>query len=138
MWSADEKLRTPCRKALESLQNHWDGLTRFVDDPRIQMDNNVSERAERGPAVGRKNYYGSGSEWSGRLAMMLFSIFATLQKWGINPRTWLRWYLDECAKSGGNVPPDVSRFVPWNLSDEQLKQLREAIPLERSEDLDSS
>ena len=37
-------LATPCRKALESLQAHWKGLTLFVDDPRIPMDNNASER----------------------------------------------------------------------------------------------
>ena len=60
-------LATPCRKALESLHEHWDGLTRFVDDPRIPMDNNASERRARGPAVARKNFYGSGSLWSGRL-----------------------------------------------------------------------
>jgi len=65
---SDPKLRAPCRKVLESLQSHWTGLVRFVDDPRIPMDNNASERAGRGPAVARKNFYGSGSLWSGRLA----------------------------------------------------------------------
>ena len=55
-------LATPCRKALESLGEHWEGLTRFVDDPRIPMDNNASERRARGPAVARKNFYGSGAE----------------------------------------------------------------------------
>ena len=48
---SDPKLRQPCRKVLESLQEHWSGLVRFVDDPRIPMDNNASERAARGPAV---------------------------------------------------------------------------------------
>src|SRR3990172_7426138 len=48
---SDPKLREPCRKVLESLQEHWEGLTRFVDDPRIPLDNNASERAGRGPAV---------------------------------------------------------------------------------------
>ena len=43
-------LATPCRKALESWA-HWRGSRRFVDDPRIPMDNNTSERLERGPAV---------------------------------------------------------------------------------------
>ena len=75
---ADPKLPTPCRKVLESLQEHWAGLTRFVDDLRIPLDNNASERQARGPALGRKNYYGSGALWSGRLAAMLFSLFATL------------------------------------------------------------
>ena len=48
------KLREPCRRALESLQEHWPGLTRFLDDPRIPLDNNASERAVRGPALGEK------------------------------------------------------------------------------------
>ena len=64
---AVKKLRQPCRKVLQSLTEHWDGLTLFVNDSRIPMDNNSGERLMRGPAVGRKNYYGSGAEWSGRL-----------------------------------------------------------------------
>jgi len=51
-------------------------LTLFVDDARIPLDNNASERMIRNPAVSRKNYYGSGSEWSGRLAIMLFSMLS--------------------------------------------------------------
>ncbi|MGA2502445.1 MAG: transposase, partial [Tepidisphaeraceae bacterium] len=70
---SDRKLRQPCRKVLESLQEHWTGLMRFVEDARIPMDNNASERAGRGPAVARKNFYGSGSLWSGRLAATMFS-----------------------------------------------------------------
>ena len=50
---ADPQLRQPCRKVLESLEEHWRGLVRFVDDPRIPMDNNASERAGRGPWRGR-------------------------------------------------------------------------------------
>jgi transposase len=120
---ADPQLRLPCRKALESLQGHWEGLTRFVADPRIPMDNNASERRLRGPAVGRKNYYGSGSLWSGRLAAMLFSIFATLTLWQLNPQKWLRWYLASCAVAGGKAPPDIKCFLPWNLTAEERRAL---------------
>ena len=94
-------LATPCRKALESLQEHWEGLTRFVDDPRIPMDNNTSEQLERGPAVARKNFYGSGSLWSGQLTAALFSIFATLSLWKLNPRKWLTWYFQDTARRPG-------------------------------------
>ena len=118
-------LATPCRKALESLQGHWEGLTRFVDDPRIPMDNNASERLERGPAVARKNFYGSGSLWSGQLTAALFSILATLSLWQLNPRTWLTWYFERCAAAGGQVPADIPQFLPWNLSAEQKKSLGE-------------
>lgn len=120
---ADPQLREPCRKVLDSLQEHWTGLARFVDDLRIPMDNNASERRARGPAVGRKNYYGSGALWSGRLAAMLFSLFATLQLGKLNPRRWLRWYLQSCAEVGGQPPADITPFLPWNLSPEQRTSL---------------
>lgn len=120
---ADPQLREPCRKTLTSLQEHWPGLTRFVDDLRIPLDNNASERANRGPAVGRKNYYGSGSLWSGRLAAMLFSIFATLTRCDLNPRLWLTWYLDSCAANGGEFPAEITPFLPWNLTPERRQAL---------------
>jgi transposase len=116
---ADPKLRQPCRKVLESLDEHWTGLTRFVEDSRIPMDNNASEREARGPAVARKNFYGSGSLWSGRLAAMMFSLFATLVRWKLNPRRWLMWYFEGCAAAGGKAPEDIQPFLPWNLSDER-------------------
>ena len=88
------------------------------------MDNNTAERSERGPVVGRKNYYGSGAVWSGRLAAMLFSLFATLQRWQVNPRAWLTWYLTACAEAGGKPTADRDTYLPWNLSAEQLEQLK--------------
>jgi transposase len=120
---SNRKLRQPCRKVLESLQEHWTGLTRFVEDSRIPMDNNGSERAARGPAVARKNFYGSGALWSGQLAAMMFSLLATLAHWKINPRLWLLWYLESCAAKGGRAPENIQPFLPWNLSDERRGEL---------------
>ena len=121
---ADPALRLPARKALTSLQEHWSGLTLFVDDSRIPMDNNLSERRLRGPALGRKNYYGSGALWSGRLAAALFSILATLELGQLNPRLWLQWYLQSCAEAGGQAPKDIEPFLPWNLSEDMHMKLR--------------
>ena len=98
----------------------------FVDDPRIPLDNNYGERLIRGPAVGRKNYYGSGAEWSGRLAMMMFSIFATLILWKINPRAWLNWYFAACAANGGQAADNPESFLPWKLSEARLTELQNA------------
>ena len=125
---ADPTLRTPARKVLISLQEHWSGLTQFVEDPRIPMDNNLSERRLRGPALGRKNYYGSGALWSGRLAATLFSLLATLTLWQINPRLWLIWYLQSCAAAGSQAPNDIEPFLPWNLSEDMRAQLSMGLP----------
>lgn len=125
---SNDKLRDPCRKALVSLSEHWSGLTLFIDDTRVPLDNNYGERLIRNPAVGRKNYYGSGSQWSGRLAMMLFSIFATLALWKINPLSWLNWYFAACAANSRKAPVEAASFLPWNLSEARLAELRISSP----------
>ena len=118
-----ESVVHPAKKAvLESRGDHWTGLTVFVEHPEVPMDNNTAERAEPGPVVGRKNYYGSGSLWSGQLAATLFSLFQTLALWNINPRVWLAEYLQACANAGGKPPANGAAFLPWNLPQEKRKE----------------
>lgn len=105
------------RKIAQSLLNHWPGLSLFLTHPEVPMDNNLGENAIRGPAVGRKNYYGSGSLWSAELAATLFSIFQTLELWGIPQRSWLTNYLQACAENGGKAPSNVDAFLPWSMVD---------------------
>ena len=65
----------------------------------------------RGPVVGRKGFYGSGALWAGTLAATMYSLFATLKLYGINPRTWLNAYLQACANNGAKPPADLSDFL---------------------------
>ena len=113
-----------CESVLRSLKEHWDGLRVFVEHPEIAMDNSEAERRTRIPALGRKNYYGSGSVWSGHFTAALFSIFQTLLKHEVNPRVWLREYLQACASNGGQAPEDILGFLPWKMSEEERRQLR--------------
>ena len=119
---AEVQLHPAKKHVLESMGDHWTGLTVFVEHPQVPMDNNTAERAERGPVVGRKNYYGSGALWSGQLAAMLFSLFQTLALWNVNPRLWLTAYLQACAASGGQAPPDVEQFLPWTMSQQKRQE----------------
>ena len=114
----DDEVLPSGKKLLKSLDRHWEGLTVFVDRPEIPMDNNIAERGLRPSVIGRKNYYGSASVWSGELATAMFTIFETIKKWKINPHTWLLAYLQECAMSGG-VPDNISKFLPWNMNKQQ-------------------
>lgn len=92
------------------------------------MDNNAAERVMRNPAMGRKNYYGSGSIWSAELAAMMFSVFQTLLLWGLNPHHWLYDFLQACAENGGNTPSDLDPFLPWAMADERREALSQALP----------
>jgi transposase len=115
----DPTLHKASRKALESLGNHWAGATLFVDHPEVPMDNNESERCLRNPVIGRKNYYGSGSVWSGTLTASLFTLFQTLLKNHIDPQQFLTAYFDACAQNRGRPPENLDDFLPWNLSEER-------------------
>jgi transposase len=110
------------RKVLDSLDEHWAGLTLFVDVWDVPMDNNAVERTLRGPVVGRKNYSGSGSLWSGWLAAMVFSVLHTVERWNLNARRWLTAYLEACAAAGGQARASLAQFLPWHMSDDEKQR----------------
>jgi transposase len=116
-------------KVLSSLHNHWEGLTVFVGRPEVAMDNNTAERTLRNPVVGRKNSYGSGSVWSAHLAARRFSVLQTVLLWGLNPHHWLSAFLQACADNGGTCPPDLSAFLPWQMTLERRAELARPVPM---------
>lgn len=126
----EHTLHSAQRKVLESLKNHWPGLTVFVEHPQVPMDNNTAERAARNPVTGRKNYYGSGSVWSAQLAAMMFTVLQSVLLWGLNPRHWLYSFLSACAENGGEAPGDLSAFLPWSMDAPRREALSRALPAE--------
>jgi transposase len=87
------------------------------------MDNNSAERALRGPVVARKNFWGSMMEWSGQLAVILFTIVQTWMLWGVNPKKWLELYFNDCAANKGKAPASIEKYLPWNMTQEMLDSL---------------
>ena len=116
----NKKLAEPCRKALESLDRHWQGLTTFVEHSEIPMDNNTAERTLRGGAVGRRNYYGSGSLESAEFTAIMFTIIQTLLIWGINPQTWFTGFFDFIGQDWNKK---IDYWLPWNMPPEKLSKL---------------
>ena len=77
-------------KAIAYMMNLWPGLTRFLDDPRIPLDNNAAERALRGVVVGRKNHYGSRSKRGTEVAALFYTLFETAKLSQVDPRVYVR------------------------------------------------
>lgn len=69
---------------------NWDRLTRFVEDARVPLDNNATERGIRGPVVGRKNHYGSKSKRGTEVAAIFYSMLETAKLCGVDPARYLR------------------------------------------------
>jgi len=115
---------------VESMKTHWQGLTMFVDNPDVDMDNNISERMLRIPVLGRKNYWGNHAIWAGQLSAAMFSIIQTCISNNISPRAYLSWYLTECVKKGAapSAEGEIGSFLPHNLTLDMRDRLRMSKP----------
>jgi transposase len=91
LWAESQKIlpRSGLGEAIRYLQELWPGLTRFLDDPVIPLDNNPVERALRGLVVGRKNHYGSRSRRGCEVAALFYSLIETAKLCGVEPKSYL-------------------------------------------------
>lgn len=78
------------RKAVEYMTQRWAGLTRFLANPRVPLDNNLIERSLRPIAMGRKNHLGSKSERGIEATAILYSMIESAKLAGVEPRAYLR------------------------------------------------
>jgi transposase len=82
--------KTPIAQAVKYLENRWDGLARFVDDPRVPMTSNGAERALRGLVLGRNNHFGSRSKRGTEVAAIFYSLIESAKLNGLNPKRYLK------------------------------------------------
>ncbi|MHB8289206.1 MAG: IS66 family transposase [Acidimicrobiales bacterium] len=119
-----ETLAPRAKKVLKMIDSHWDGLITFASHPEIVLDNNAAERALRPEVLLRKNCRGSGSPFTADLAGSAFSAIATAAQWNLNPLSYLHAYLRGCAQAGGDAPDDITAFLCWSASPEDLASWR--------------
>ena len=82
--------KNPIGQALTYTLNQWDALLRYCEDGELSIDNNISERTVKIPALGRKNWLFVASDAGGRRAAILFSLVATCQANAVEPWAYLR------------------------------------------------
>ena len=79
----------PLGQAIQYTLGQWRALQRFLEDARVPLDNNWSERALRLPALGRKNYLFFGGDEPGENIAGLYSLVQSCEVNGIDPRLYL-------------------------------------------------
>jgi transposase len=99
--------------AIRYALTRWDALTRFVDDGRIEIDNNAAERSLRGVALGRKNYLFAGSDAGGERAAAIYSLVGSAKLNELDPEAYLREVLTRIADYPINR---VQELLPWNIN----------------------
>jgi transposase len=77
-------------QAIDYAQSRWETLTRYVEDGRLEIDNNLCENAIRPTAVGKKNFLFIGHPQAGQRSAIIYSILGSCRRHGINPTEYLR------------------------------------------------
>jgi Transposase IS66 family/Putative transposase of IS4/5 family (DUF4096)/IS66 C-terminal element len=99
-------------KALAYGRKRWTVLTRFLDDGRAEIDNNIAERAIRSIAIGRKNWLFAGSKAGGERTATIYSVIETCKLNGIEPHAYIA---DVIAKIADDWPASRwDELMPWN------------------------
>lgn len=119
----DEHIRlcvkgSPLGVVINYARKQWNDLILYVDDGRVEIDNNAAERAIRPLALGRKNHLFAGSELGGHTGATLYSLMGTAKLNGIDPKA----YLTAVLKRINSTPiTEVADLLPWNINLDEAK-----------------
>lgn len=103
--------KTKLAEAIRYALSRWDGLTRFLEDGRIEIDSNVVERSIRPIALNRKNALFAGSDGGGEHWAVVASLIETCKLNGVDPHTYLT---DVITKIISGYPNSrIDELLPW-------------------------
>jgi transposase len=108
--------KSPEGRAVRYTLKNWTALTRYCEDGDLQIDNNATERAIRGVAVGRNNWVFFGSDEGGKTAAVLRSFVASCQRVGVDPFVWLK---DILSRIADHPITRIGELLPHNWASAQ-------------------
>jgi hypothetical protein len=106
-------------KALSYLHNEWEQLIHYLDDGRLEIDNNGAENAIRPFVLGRKNWLFSASVKGVKASANLYSLIETAKVNGLEPYAYLRYVFTQLPRA--QTVADIEVLLPGNLEKDQIK-----------------
>ena len=107
-------------KALNYLHREWDKLIHYLDDGRLEIDNNGAENAIRPFVVGRKNWLFSASVKGVKASANLYSLIETAKANGLEPYAYLRYLFTELPQA--ETVEAIEALLPGNIDKDQIKR----------------
>jgi transposase len=109
--------KSPEGRAVRYTLKNWTALTRCCEDGDLEIDNNATERAIRGVAVGRNNWVFFGSDQGGKTGAVLRSFVASCQRVGVEPFTWFK---DVLSRIADHPISRLTELLPHNWASSQI------------------
>jgi transposase len=106
--------KSPLGVALGYINKHWNGLCLFLDDGRVELDNNTVERTIRPIALNRKNALFAGHDEGARNWALIASLIETCKLNNVNPHAYLTTTLK--ALISDDKVKDMNTLLPWNFN----------------------
>jgi transposase len=98
-------------EAIRYALHHWDGLSRFLDDGRIELDTNIVERSIRPIVLNRKNALFAGHDDGAENWACIASLIETCKLNGVDPQTY---FTDVLTKLVNLWPQSrLDELMPW-------------------------
>ncbi|PCI53441.1 MAG: IS66 family transposase [Gammaproteobacteria bacterium] len=114
-WVIENKDKIPPKSKLGEALTYWRNqkhkLITYLEDGRINIDNNRAERAVKPFVIGRKNWLFSNTARGARASAVLYSVIETAKANGLLVDNYLQTCLDELAKK----PESLTHLLPWNV-----------------------
>ncbi len=99
--------KSPIGQATTYTLNQWAALVRYTENGGLAIDNNISERTVKIPAIGRKNWLFVASREGGRRAAILFSLVASCKANQVEPWAYLRDIFTRLPQLGDQPTPEA-------------------------------
>ena len=110
-------------KAIGYAVNNWHTLTKYIEDGRLEIDNNRSERCIKPVVIGRKNYMFMGSEKGGHAASITYSLIETCKQNGVDPLAYLA---DVLQRIPTHLNKNIKELLPYNWVNSSTTQTHAA------------
>jgi transposase len=114
--------KSPLGKALFYSIKHWNSLTQYINDGRLEIDNNRSERAIKPFVIGRKNWLFNTSTKGADASSVLFSLVQTCKVHDVDVFSYFKFALESVAKCTNEH--DIQQLLPYNVKPELLMAQR--------------
>jgi len=116
-------------QAIGYCRNQWTKLTQFLDDGRLEIDNNRAERSIKPFVIGRKNWLFANTPRGAKTSAIIYSIVETAKENGLNPSAYLQYLFERLPGIATTDSGAIDSLLPWNETVQSALQVQKSLPL---------